>query len=159
MSCALFRSFSTMFWTPTQTSVTWNVGKYRYWYRYLYPEKLFFLCIFWVTSGFNPPAVRLRDFPPPGAAALHFAPLHIPEPRRETVSPLVCRRGILPCRRSNASSSPADTWPPGSNDRNERTNVPISFYKRNQNVLVSFPNLSCWENSFDLVQNLFSLTK
>ncbi len=29
--------------------------------------------------------------------------------------------------------------------KNERTNGPISFQKRNQNVLVLFPNLSCWE--------------
>ncbi len=33
----------------------------------------------------------------------------------------------------------------GNNVKNERTNVPISFWKQNQNVLVSFPNLSCWE--------------
>ncbi len=32
-----------------------------------------------------------------------------------------------------------------SNIKNERTNVLISFWKRNQNILVSFPNLSCWE--------------
>jgi hypothetical protein len=32
-----------------------------------------------------------------------------------------------------------------SNVKNERTNVPISFWKRDQSVLVSFPNLSCWE--------------
>jgi hypothetical protein len=30
-----------------------------------------------------------------------------------------------------------------SNVKNERTNVPISICKQNQNVLVSFPNLSC----------------
>jgi hypothetical protein len=30
-----------------------------------------------------------------------------------------------------------------SNVKNERTNVPLSFWKRSQNVLVSFPNLSC----------------
>jgi hypothetical protein len=30
MSCALFRSFSTMFWTPTRTAATWNVGEYNY---------------------------------------------------------------------------------------------------------------------------------
>jgi hypothetical protein len=29
--------------------------------------------------------------------------------------------------------------------KNERTNGPISFQKQNQNVLVSFPNLSCLE--------------
>jgi hypothetical protein len=32
-----------------------------------------------------------------------------------------------------------------SNVKNKRTNVPISFWKQNQNVLVSFPNFSCWE--------------
>ncbi len=32
-----------------------------------------------------------------------------------------------------------------SNVKNERKNVPISFWKRNQNVLVSFPYFSCWE--------------
>jgi hypothetical protein len=32
-----------------------------------------------------------------------------------------------------------------SNVKNERKNVLISFWKRNQNVLVSFPNLSWWE--------------
>jgi hypothetical protein len=31
-----------------------------------------------------------------------------------------------------------------SNVKNERTNVLILFWKRNQNVLVSFRNLSCW---------------
>jgi hypothetical protein len=31
------------------------------------------------------------------------------------------------------------------NVKNERTNVMISFWKRNETVLVSFPNLSCWE--------------
>ncbi len=33
----------------------------------------------------------------------------------------------------------------GSNVKNGRRNVPVSFWKRNQNVLESFPNLSCWE--------------
>ncbi len=31
MSCALFRSFFTMFWTLTRTAATWNVGEYSYW--------------------------------------------------------------------------------------------------------------------------------
>jgi hypothetical protein len=34
---------------------------------------------------------------------------------------------------------------PTSNVKNRRRNVPISFWKRNQNVLELFPNLSCWE--------------
>jgi hypothetical protein len=44
--------------------------------------------------------------------------------------------------------------------KNERANVPISFGKRNQNILVSFPNVSLLKTGcFDIVQNLLSWAK
>ncbi len=47
-----------------------------------------------------------------------------------------------------------------SNVKNERTNVPISFRKQNQNVLVPVPEFVLLRTDcFDLGQNLFSWTK
>ncbi len=43
-----------------------------------------------------------------------------------------------------------------SNVKNERTNFPISFWKRNQNVLVWFPNLCCWEKIVSIWSRLCS---
>jgi hypothetical protein len=44
-----------------------------------------------------------------------------------------------------------------SNVKNGRTYVPISFWKRNQNVLGSFPNLSCWEQIVSIWSRICSL--
>jgi hypothetical protein len=43
-----------------------------------------------------------------------------------------------------------------SNVKNERTNVLILFWKRNQNVLVSFRNLSCWEQIISIWSRICS---
>ncbi len=74
----------------------------------------------------------------------------IPQP---TQGWLFHRYGMLPRNRPlplcvysvEVTVNSKDFFPNTSKVKNKRTNVAISFWKWNQNILVSFPNLYCWE--------------